>query len=133
MNGLRAATKILMGSAYMATGFYHFWNPQLYLRIMPPYLPYPMFLQYLAGFFEFVFGLLLFFPKYSRLAAWGLIALLIAVYPANIHMALHQELFPELSPLFHWIRLPLQFVLIAWAWWYTREEREEKEKKVING
>jgi uncharacterized membrane protein len=122
MKRFRMASKILMGIAYMATGFNHFFDPQLYLRIMPPYLPYPMFLQYLAGFFEFALGLLLLFPKYTRLAAWGLIALLIAVYPANINMALHQELFPELPTWFHWVRLPLQFLLIAWAWWYTRDD-----------
>jgi uncharacterized membrane protein len=124
MKTFRAAMKILMALLFIALGINHFYNPDIYLRIMPPYLPWPMFLQYLAGFFEFVLGVLLLFPKYTRLAAWGLIALLIAVYPANIHMAVNNHLYPDLPMWFHWVRLPLQFVLIAWAWWFTREERK---------
>ncbi len=122
MKKFRSAMKILMASLYIAAGINHFLRPEMYLRIMPPYLPWPMFLQYLAGFFEVVLGVFLFFPKYTRLAAWGLIALLIAVYPANIHMAVNSHLYPELSAVLLWARLPLQFVLIAWAWWYTRED-----------
>jgi uncharacterized membrane protein len=124
MKTFRAAMKILMALLFIALGINHFYNPDIYLRIMPPYLPWPMFLQYLAGFFEFVLGVLLLFPKYTRLAAWGLIALLIAVYPANIHMAVNNHLYPDLPAWLLWIRLPLQFVLIAWAWWFTREERK---------
>lgn len=126
MKKFRVATKNLMAILYIAAGVNHFYNPQVYLRIMPPYLPWPMFLQYLAGFFEIVIGLLLLFPKYTRLAAWGLIALLIAVYPANIHMAVNSHLYPELPAWVLWGRLPLQFVLIAWAWWYTREDWAQK-------
>jgi uncharacterized membrane protein len=129
MRPARAALKHLMAVLYIAAGINHFLNPQLYLRIMPPYLPWPMFLQYLAGFFEFALGVLLLIPKFSRLAAWGLIALLIAVFPANLHMALNMELFPDLPAWYHWIRLPLQLVLIAWAWLYTREENMIKEEK----
>jgi uncharacterized membrane protein len=79
----------------------------------------------IAGFFEFVFGMMLLIPRFQRLAAWGLIALLLAVYPANIHMAVNQDKFPELPVIYHWIRLPLQFVIIAWAWWFTRADEEE--------
>jgi uncharacterized membrane protein len=129
MKKFREAMKVLMAMLYIAAGIFHFLKPELYLRIMPPYLPWPMFLQYLAGFFEFVLGVLLLFPKYTRLAAWGLIALLIAVYPANIHMAVNSHLFPDLPAWLYWARLPLQFVLIAWAWWYTREELTQKRKE----
>ncbi len=52
--------------------------------------------------------------------AWGLIALLVAVFPANLHMTLHPELYPSISPVALWIRLPIQGLLIAWAYWYTR-------------
>ena len=65
---------------------------------------------------------MLLIPKYQRLAAWGLIALLVAVYPANIYMAMNPQLFPEFSPTGLWIRLPFQFVFIAWAWWFTRKD-----------
>ncbi|HKX28740.1 MAG TPA: DoxX family protein, partial [Blastocatellia bacterium] len=75
-----------------------------------------------AGAFEILFGVMILIPKYRRLGAWGLILLLLAVFPANIQMALHPDLYPELPSWAWWARLPLQFVLIAWAWWYTKEE-----------
>ena len=74
----------------------------------------------ISGIAEIVLGILLVVPRFSRMAAWGLIALLIAVSPANIHMALHPDLFPEFRPVALLIRLPLQLVLIAWAFVYTR-------------
>ena len=116
MSTFKFVMKYLFGTLFIAAGVYHFVNPNFYLRIMPPYLPWPMFLQYVAGFFEIVLGVMLLIPKFSRLSAWGLIALLIAVYPANIHMAVNHDLYPDVPMVFHWFRLPLQFVFIAWAW-----------------
>ena len=86
---------------------------------MPPYLPFHRELVYSSGVFEIVLGLLLLIPQTTRLAAWGLIALLIAVFPANIFMFQHQELF-QISPVVLLLRLPLQGVLLFWAWIYTR-------------
>ena len=80
-----------------------------------PYLPWPVALVYISGVAEILLGTLLMLPRTSRLAGWGLIALLVAVFPANIHMALHPELYPTMSPRALWIRLPLQGVLIALA------------------
>lgn len=107
----------------MLAGLYHFANPAFYLRMMPPYLPWPLTLIHLSGLFEAALGYLLLVPKYTRLAAWGLIALLVAVFPANIHMALNPQLFPELPPAALWLRLPLQVVLIAGAYWFTSGDR----------
>lgn len=87
---------------------------------MPPYLPWHLALVYISGVAEIGLGALLLFEQWSVLAAWGLMALLIAVFPANIHMALHPALFSWASPINLWLRLPLQGVLIAWAYWYTR-------------
>ncbi|MFN7623441.1 MAG: DoxX family protein, partial [Acidobacteriota bacterium] len=67
-------------------------------------------------------GALLLFPPLRHWAAWGLVLLLLAVYPANLHVAFNHHLYPEIPLLFHWIRLPLQFLLIAWAWWFTRRK-----------
>lgn len=89
---------------------------------MPPYLPWHLFLVYLSGFLEMTLGVLLLFPRQRHIAAWGLIALLIAVFPANIHMAVNAELYPEYSSSALWARLPLQAILIAWAYWYTRHD-----------
>jgi uncharacterized membrane protein len=120
MRKLKIILKYLLCAFFVAAGLNHFINPALYLKIMPPYLPWHLFLVYLSGFFEVALGLLLLVPALSRAAAWGLIALLIAVSPANIQMAINPELSPDISPVALWLRLPLQAVFIAWAFWYTR-------------
>ncbi len=111
--------KWIFAVAFILAGTYHFINPEFYLRIMPPYLPWHLFLNYLSGFFEIVLGILLLIPKSQVFAAWSLIALLIAVFPANVFMAMNTELFPNINPILIYLRLPLQFVLIAWAFWFT--------------
>src|SRR5262245_23213299 len=113
MNSKKIGMKYLFAAIFIFAGCYHFYKPDFYLRIMPPYLPWPSALHLIAGFFEVALGVALLIPRFQRLAAWGLIALLLAVYPANIHMAVNHHLYPELSMTFHWIRLPMQFVLIA--------------------
>ncbi len=122
MRIIKQILKWLLGIAFIFAGINHFVNPNFYMRIMPPVLPFPLFLIYLSGVFEIAFGILLLIPKFSRLAAWGIVLLLIAVFPANIYMAMNAENFPEFSPLMIYLRLPLQFVLIAWAFWFTRED-----------
>lgn len=117
---LKTVLRYLLGILFVLAGLYHFINPGFYLRIMPPYLPWHLFLVYLSGLFEVAFGVLLLVPKFMRLAAWGLIALLVAVFPANIHMAMNPQLYPEIQPIALWLRLPLQAVLIAWAYRYAR-------------
>ncbi|MCH9724860.1 MAG: DoxX family protein, partial [Planctomycetes bacterium] len=72
-----------------------------------------------SGAIEIVLGILLLIPKYSQLAAWGVMALLIAVFPANIYLYQHQEILPA-SPLIHLLRLALQGVFVLWAFWHTR-------------
>ena len=92
---------------------------------MPPYLPWHEALIYVSGLAEIGLGGLLLFERWSRLAAWGLIALLIAIFPANVHMAMHPEQYAWASPLVLWLRLPLQGFLILWAYWYTGSEPRE--------
>jgi uncharacterized membrane protein len=121
MQQFKIAMKYLFGASFILAGANHFRDPDFYLRIMPPYLPWPSALHLTAGAFEILLGVMLLIPRFQKLAAWGLIALLVAVYPANIHMAQHHELY-DLPMIFHWIRLPLQFVLIAWAWWFTKAD-----------
>ncbi len=105
---------------FIAAGINHFVDAGTYLRMMPPYLPFPMALVYLSGIGEVVGGIGMLSTRWRAAAGWGLIALLVAVFPANVHMALHPELFPSISPSLLWGRLPLQGVLIAWTWWVTR-------------
>ena len=123
MSAFKIGMKYLFAAIFIFAGFNHFYNPDFYLRIMPPYLPWPSALHLTAGFFEAVLGVMLLIPRFQKLAAWGLVALLLAVYPANIHMALHHDQY-QLPMIFHWIRLPLQFVLIAWAWWFTKADEK---------
>ena len=118
---MKIALLYIMAVLYVAAGVYHFVNPKMYQRIMPSYLPWHISLIYISGVLEIAFGLLL-IPESTRpIGAWLVIALLIAVFPANIQMAVSfwQKQKPTL-----WIaalRLPLQFVLIYWAWIYTKK------------
>ncbi len=123
MPRLKTVMRYTLGGLFILAGILHFLSPDKYLRIMPPYLPWHPELVAVSGAFEVALGVLLLFPRAAALAAWGLIALLIAVFPANIHMAINTELYPEFPPTALWIRLPLQGVLIAWAYWYTRPSR----------
>jgi uncharacterized membrane protein len=124
MRTLKLILQYVLAIFFILAGLYHFINPVFYLRIMPPYLPWHLFLVYLSGLFQIALGIMLLIPKFTRLAAWGLIALLIAVFPANVQMVLNPQLYPNLSPLALWLRLPLQGVFIAWAYWYTLRPQE---------
>jgi uncharacterized membrane protein len=115
---------------FVGAGVTHFTAPEFYVEIVPPWLPSPRALVWLSGVCEIGLGLLVLVPATRRLAAWGLVLLLLAVFPANVHMAVNDVQPPHApawmgrpTPLQLWLRLPLQFVLIAWAWWYTRDDR----------
>jgi len=116
---VKSTTRVLFGVAFVLAGVNHFANPDFYVRIMPPYLPWPLALVYVSGIAEAALGALLLVPRWSRVAAWGLVALLVAIFPANLHMAMNPQAFPDMPPLLLYLRLPLQAVLILWAWWYT--------------
>jgi uncharacterized membrane protein len=128
MTRLKAPLRILFGLFFAGAGINHFVLTGFYLRMMPTYLPWHVEIVQITGVAEVVLGTLLLIPRTSGVAAWGLIVLLIAVFPANVQMALHPETFPEFRPAALWLRLPLQGVLIAWAWWYTtgRNRRDRK-------
>ena len=127
MSKLRLAAKVLLGVFFILAGIGHFVRPGVYLKIMPPYLPWPLGLVYLSGVCEVGLGILVLIPRYTRWAAWGLIALLIAVFPANVHMALHPELYSQIPPAVLWLRLPLQGVFIAWAYAFARKARPDSK------
>ncbi|MDX2215239.1 MAG: DoxX family membrane protein [Oculatellaceae cyanobacterium bins.114] len=119
--------RVMLAVAIIIVGITHFLKPQEYAKIVPPELPNPFGLVYISGFFEILGGIGLLIPFVSVAAAWGLIALFIAVFPANINQALNGipiEGIPH-HPLLYWFRLPFQAVLIAWAWWYTRRPEQQ--------
>lgn len=111
----RTALRWLLGLGFVAAGFNHFIAPRLYLAIMPPALPWPLALVYVSGVAEIVGGLGVLIPATRKLAGWGLIALLIAVFPANLHAAFHGA--GSIPPWILWARLPFQLVFIAWVYW----------------
>lgn len=115
----------MFGLFMMFAGIMHFVIPQFYIRIVPPILPAKAAIVAISGIAELVLGALLIVPHTAHLAAWGLIALLVAVYPANIYMAIEADRFRDVasSNLFHVIRLPLQFVMIGLCYWFTRSDK----------
>jgi uncharacterized membrane protein len=116
---MKQISMVIMAILYVAAGAWHFVRPGVYLKIMPPYLPAHLTLVYLSGLAEIVAGVLLLIPAFRSWGAWGVIALLIAVFPANFYMLQRGG---EAFGLPDWalvVRLPLQGLLIAWAYWYT--------------
>lgn len=119
--------RVTLSIAIIIVGITHFATPDPYVKIVPPQLPQPLAWVYISGFFEILGGIGLLIPFISVAAAWGLVALFIAVFPANINMAVNQisiEHVPHI-PALYWARLPFQAVLIAWAWWYTRSPEKQ--------
>ncbi len=104
----------------MIAGVLHFAFTPVYVRIMPRYLPDPVLLVQISGGFEILGGVGLLVPSTRRLAAWGLVALLVAVMPANLQMAMDHTHWPSIPEWLLWARVPLQAPLIYWAWLYTR-------------
>lgn len=117
----------VLGTLFILAGLNHFVVPRAYraialrasFAIMPGYLPAHAELVAASGVAEVALGLLAFVPRARWLTRWGLIALLLAVFPANLHMAFHAERYVPIPPVLLWLRLPLQGVLMAWIWWVT--------------
>lgn len=109
----------IMAILYIIAGINHFAKPKFYLMIIPPVIPFPKMANYVSGLAEIFLGGLLLYEPYSKLAAWGIIALLIAVFPANIYHYTSSEPGKGIPKWILLLRLPFQVVLILWAWWYT--------------
>ena len=124
MMTIKTISQWLLSLLMVFAGVMHFVNPAFFLKIMPPYLPFHWELVHVSGVCEVVLGILLLIPRFSRFAAWGIIALLIAVFPANIYLYQHQEIVPA-SPTVHFLRLLLQGVLIGMAYWHTHRRSQD--------
>lgn len=109
----------LMAAIYILAGLNHFRNPRLYIKIIPPYFRNPELLNKLSGIAEIIFGIALCIPLFTSVAAWGIIALLIAVFPANVYMYQNEKAGLGLPKWLRLLRLPLQLGLIFWAYQYT--------------
>ncbi len=109
----------LMAFLYIMAGINHFRSPGMYMRIIPPIFKNPKLINTLSGAAEILLGVLLLFPFSKRFAAWGIIALLIAIFPANLFMFQDKKAGFGLPKWILFVRLPLQIVLIYWAYQYT--------------
>jgi uncharacterized membrane protein len=121
--------RVVFAFSMVAAGVLHFIIPAQFIKIVPGFLPFPATLVYTSGVIEILLGIGLMLPPVQRLAAMGLMALFIDVYPANINMAvnlIHIDGLPDQNWWFHAFRLPFQFVLIAWAYWYALPERSDQ-------
>lgn len=132
-NRRKELLRVILSIAIIVVGVTHFIKPEQYARIVPPQLPYPFELVYISGFFEILGGIGLLIPFVSVAAAWGLIALFIAVFPANINQAINSIPIDGIPhhPYLYWVRLPFQAVLITWAWWYTKTPEEQPGAKSV--
>jgi uncharacterized membrane protein len=125
MHKVKKISLIVLIIGYIAAGINHFRIPAFYMSIIPAYLPHHHILNTLAGVLEIVFGLMLIFKPTRKIAAWGIIVLLIAFLPVHINMLSgHTQLGAvHVKPVWAWVRLFFQPVLILWAWWHTRVYR----------
>ncbi len=112
----------VMGGFYILNGLNHFFNADAYIAIMPAYLPWHSQLVGLSGVAEIAVGAGVLIPATRVTAAWGIILLLILIFPANLYVAMNglPYLGDEPNTALNWVRLPFQLVLIAWAYWYTK-------------
>lgn len=107
---------IIISLFFTIGGIAHFVFIDEFISIIPSYLAYPKTLVIISGIFELLGAIGLLFPQTRMLSGYGLIALIMAVFPANINMALHPQQYPNIPELVLWIRLPLQFIFIWFVW-----------------
>lgn len=118
---MKTLLKYLMAFLYIGAGVNHFVNPDFYINIMPPYIPWPAFWVAASGVAEIALGLMLLIPATTALAAWLIIAMLLVFMVVHVHMVLNPADYG--APFAALVaRLPLQALLILWAWWYTRPQ-----------
>ncbi len=122
----RAKARVALSVGFLFTGSLHFLTPDRFVAMIPPFLLWHLELVYLIGFFELAGAVGLQVPKIQRAAGWGLAALLVAVFPANVYVAVSGLSVAGLpaNPLYYWFRLPIQAVFIWWALWCSKCEME---------
>ena len=128
VNILRNAALLFVFLWFFGGGIGHFVNTAFFVSIVPPYIPMPLEVVYASGVIEIVLALMIWVKKMRSMAGWGLVALTIAVTPANIHMWMHPELFSTIEPAMLTIRLFIQVILIVLIWWSTRVEEPKSDQ-----
>ena len=118
---LKFITILIMSCFYMNVGLKHFVVPEWFLQIMPPNFPHHYQAVYWSGFFELLFGFLLINPKTRFIAGWGVIFVMITVFPANLYLAVNDGAVMGISKELAWGRLPFQYVFIGLAYWHAQD------------
>ena len=118
---LKFITILIMSCFYMNVGVKHFVEPEWFLQIMPPNFPHHYQAVYWSGFFELLFGFLLINPKSRFIAGWGIIFVMITVFPANLYLAVNDGAVMGISKELAWGRLPFQYVFIGLAYWHAQD------------
>ena len=123
MSKVKKISLALLIIGYLLAGIKHFRIPAFYIGIIPKYLPFPNILNTLAGVLEIAGGLGLILKSTRKFAAWGIVLMLIAFIPVHIAMfSGHTQIgATHVQPIWAWVRLFFQPVLIVWAWWHTRD------------
>lgn len=123
---LKIGARYALAAGMVAIGITHFTSPAGFVAIVPAVLPAKLLLVSISGAAEIAGGLGLLWKRTRRLAAWGLILLYVAVFPANVNMAVNHLPFGDkpVPPFVLWARLPFQLVFIALAYWQTRRDCE---------
>lgn len=120
-------SRVFLGGILVFSGINHFLMPDFYLDMMPPFLPFPLALIYFSGIIEFLFGGMLQIEKTRRLVSLGVIFLFAAIFPANIYMAMTPQNFPNVPVVLSYLRLPMQFILMYWAYTIFRSSLPGRE------
>jgi uncharacterized membrane protein len=121
-------SRLVLSIFFIGAGILHFIITPAYVKIMPPYLPAPTELVYISGVFEILGGIGIIIPQLQKLAGYGLVALMVAVFPANINMVTnYNQIGLDIPIALLWLRLPLQGLLIWWIWWATELGRKDVE------
>jgi uncharacterized membrane protein len=120
---VKSVLKYLLVAFFVLGGINHFRDPELYQPMMPPYIPAHDFMILLSGITEIIAGIMLAVPKVSKWGAWFIIAHLVVFFTVHIYMIQEAKTeFAEVSLAILWGRIPLQFLFIAWAYWFTKEK-----------
>jgi uncharacterized membrane protein len=127
MTKLKIAALGLVVVVFGISGTLHFLTTDNFVAIMPPYMPMHLEAVYISGVFELLGAAGLLFAHTRRIAGWGLIALTILVTPANVHMWMNADLFPDISPTALLVRLPIQLLFILNIWWATKPPTGDTE------
>ena len=123
-NILKEISGFVMSFFYIYVGIKHFYDPSFFLQIMPPYIPYHLELVYISGGIEIFLGVFLIIKKTREYAAFGIIVLLVAVFPANTYLAETNGAAMNISPEIAWGRLPIQLIFLGLAYWHSIIDRQ---------